>query len=279
MSNELVNIAPAGSLVQGGLGVNLQSKFFKLKPGTLNIVQPNSQQGTRGNLRISETGQEYKTMRVALLLEPVEQREFHIGDGNMNRKPENLMCFSRDMIRPDAKAKVPQAVNCSSCPNASWDKYRQTKAKEDIPKCDAYYYAVLIDTEFQLPLRLFVRSKSKKPFDKGMESVARTILTAQSQGKNPNLFDVSFTLGTEAIKNDNGTTSYILKLSDFQSVTDEERVKFGNVYQDLVNRRQVNDQAYLEHEAERQIDNTQSAVDNLVSEGEYVDQDQSPITI
>jgi hypothetical protein len=183
--------------------VNFGSKFARVKPGTINIVQPNSQAegAIKGNLRISETGDQYKTMRVALLLEPVEQRAFYIGagDGMMNRTPENLMCFSRDMVKPDAKAKQPQAFNCASCPNASWDKYRQNKVKENIPPCDAYFYVVLIDTEFKLPLQMYVRSKSKKPFEKGMENITRTLLKLRSQtGTEPDYYDCTFTLGTKA---------------------------------------------------------------------------------
>ncbi len=226
-------------------------------------------------------------MRVALLREPKEQRQYHIGDGEMNRKIENLMCFSREVVwgqnpqtgrpmelqGPDNKAKVPQAVKCFSCPNASWDKYRQNPSKDNIPPCDMYIYATLIDTEFKLPLQLYVRSKSKAPFEKGMEQLTRTLLTKFSQDNiPPNYYDVSFTLGTKAIQS-NGKTSYILDLSDFQVVTPDERDSFGEVFKNLVG---AGDQEQEQLVADTTaVAAAQNSVDSLVTGYD----DSEPITI
>src|ERR1700674_77591 len=115
MSNELVKVNEEGkSLVPtGGHGIDFGSKLFNLKPATLSIVQKMSQvaNATPGKLRINETGEEFDLMTVVLLAMPVEWRDYHIGEkGGLNRTQENLMCFSRDLIRPDARSKDPQAL-------------------------------------------------------------------------------------------------------------------------------------------------------------------------
>lgn len=272
---------PAAQAVQKfSSKVNFGSKFAKVKPGTVNIVQPNSQAegAIKGNLRIHETGDQFKEMRVALLLEPVEQRAYYIGqgDGQMNRTPENLMCFSRDMKQPDAKAKVPQSFTCAGCPNASWDKYRQTKSKNDIPPCDAYYHVVMIDGNFKLPLQMYVRSKSKKPFDTIMENVTRTLLKYRSQtGIEPDYFDCTFTLFTKAEKNNNGTTTYVLAGKDFSIITPEEREEFGEVFANFVAARTSAGPEGVDVETKQIAANVQSVDDiatgdTKVLEPEYV---------
>lgn len=270
---------------QGGLGINLSSKLFQTRPSTINIVQPNSQAegAIKGNLRVSETGDQYKTMRVVLLLEPAEQRQYYIGEKDqMNRTPDNLMCFSRDMKKPDLQAKDPQAYNCASCPRQDWDKWRTAKDKGVSgaelkalqPSCDSFYRVLMIDTNFQIPLQMFVRSKSKKPFEKGMEQFANTVLKMRSQGLNPNIFDISFTLSTK-LETVGKFSSYVLQCSDFKAITDEEREKFGDIYLKYINRGKSNDdaeQAEAEAEASQDsIDQVNKSIDNAVIDPEYLD--------
>ena len=124
MSTALTVLQDAPNAIQqGGLGVDFGSKLFALRPATLSIVQPSStiENAVKGNLRINETGDQYTEMFVTLLVMPTEQRNYYIGNpSEMNRTLENLMCFSRDMITPDPKARIPQAVNCASCPRQDW---------------------------------------------------------------------------------------------------------------------------------------------------------------
>lgn len=270
---------------QGGLGLNLNSRLFQLKPDTLSIVQPNTtaEGAKKGHLRVAGTGDQFETMRVTLLDTPVEQRSFYVGEaGQLNRVPENLHCYSRDMQFPDAKAKYPQAPSCANCPKGSWDAYRAAKdkgqvigLKELIPPCDAFYYMALIDTEYKMPLQMFIRSKSKQPFEAGMKQLARRLAMLQAKNKRtPNVFDVSFTLSTTLITTGK-FPSYVLKLSDFQGVTDEEKEAFGEVFASYTAQKANFQQATEENEAlnadKKEIANTESSIDDAVLEGSYED--------
>lgn len=281
MPNELTVINNQSTQIQtapqGGRGIDFSSRLFQLRPATINIVQPNStaEGALKGHLRISETGQQFEKMTVALLKMPSEQRAWYTGEaGQMNRTPDNLMCFSRDLERPDPKAKMPQALKCNGCPKASWDAYRAEKnagripSKSLIPGCDAYYVAYLIDAVYKLPLQLYVRSKSKGPFEDGMKNVARTIKLMQAQGLSPDIFDVKFTLGTKLITT-GSFKSYVIDIANVKAITPEEREAFGPVYEEFVARNTRNTDADLEAEAESQIAQSQDDV-NKVLEPEYV---------
>lgn len=239
---------------QGGLGIDFSDPLFRLRPGTIAINQPNTQVdgAIKGKLRITETGQQFDEMLVTLLKMPAKQRAYYTGNsGQMNRTPDNLTCFSRDMIRPDKGAKVPQAVLCQSCPNGDigWERYRETKAKEDIPQCDAYYYALFIDTVYKMPLQMYIRSKSKKPFENGLQELARTLYMMQSQGLNPNIFDLSFKLSTKKILT-GALPSYVIHLSDFKAITDEQRADFGTIYMQFLNRVDEPEESAIEADAQ-----------------------------
>lgn len=247
MGNELT------VLDQGGLGVDFSNRLFKLAPATININQPNTQiEGAiRGKLRISETGQQFDEMIVTLLKMPVEQRAYYAGKTEqLNRTPENLLCFSRDLIRPDKAAKEPQAPYCKSCPqgDAAWEKWRQTRDKKDIPQCDAYFYALFIDTVYKMPLQMYIRSKNKDPFKAGMQNLARTLFMMKSQGLNPNIFDVKFKLKTRRIMT-GAYPSYVIDLSDFEAISPEDQQDFGNIYQQYVSRDEYHDQVMVEDDS------------------------------
>lgn len=222
---------------QGGVGVDFSSPLFQLSPSTIAINQPNTQlEGAiRGKLRITDTGQQFEEMVVTLLKMPTKQRAYYTGQaGQLNRTPDNLECFSRDSKRPDVTARVPQSVTCDNCQHGDlgWNKWRQTKLKEDIPQCDAFYHALFIDTVFKMPLQMFVRSKSKGPFEDGMKLLARTLyMLEQSTGTKPNIYDISFKISTKKIMT-GALPSYVLQLSDFKGITEEERAVFGKVYLD-----------------------------------------------
>lgn len=271
--SSLVVVEHSQAIQQGGVGIDFGSKLFQLKPATLTINQPNTQTegAIKGKLRISETGDQFEEMYVTLLKMPVEQRAYYIGEpGQLNRTPDNLMCFSRDMFRPDAAAKVPQSIKCDGCPKASWEKWRQSKKKEDIPPCDAYYYALFIDTVYKMPMQMYIRSKSKGPFEAGMQNLARTFAKMKSQGQNPNIWDIKFRLSTEAIKTGN-LTSYVLKISNPEAISDGERAEFGEMYMSYVNRGKPSEPA---QEAAK-IDTAEQIIDAEVIE----DSGSGPIEI
>lgn len=253
------------SLQHGGLGVDFNHPAFRLKPGTININQPNTQVegAVRGKLRISETGQQFDEMLVTLLKMPVQQRSYYTGQaGTLNRTKENLLCYSRDMVRPDPLAREQQASTCASCPHSNWDLWRKTKLKVDVPPCDAYWYALFIDTEYKLPLQMFIRSKNKKPFESGMEEVFRTLYMMRSQGLNPNIFDVKFRLSTKRILT-GALPSYVINISDVKAIEDDERAEFGTVYQQFLTR--PGDEAPDEETETTQQYNYNAQVDDAVS--------------
>jgi len=284
MSTELTVLNNTTAIQQGGLGVDFGNKLFALKPATLSIVQPNSQVegAVKGNLRINETGDQYEEMWATLLMMPSEQRQYHIGNpGELNRTPENLMCFSTDLVVPHAKARIPQAVTCASCPRADWGPWREYKEKNNgqtnkllIPPCDAHYMALLMDTQYKLPLKMYIRSKGKEPFEAGMNNVARVIAMMKAEGKNPNIFDVKFKIRTKQIQTGK-FISYVPTFTDPTPITDEEREQFGAVYLQFINQRAKKEQDDAIAEAEGAISESQGAVDSSVIEGDYVGTDDT----
>lgn len=260
MSTELTVVGQQSTALAAppsGLGIDFGSHLFQIKPATLSINQPNTQvEGAiKGKLRLSDTGDQFDELFCTLLAMPVEKRAYYVGiPGQLNRLPENLMCFCSNVQRnqqraeitgPDEKSKVAQAIRCNGCSRASWDKWRQTKLKEDLPPCDLYYYALLIDTKYKMPMQMFIRSKAKQPFEQGMEKLSRRFLMMKSQGLNPNIFDIGFTLKTKQIKTGQ-LTSYVPELSDFRAITPEEKVEFGAIYQQFVSRQSRFDDPELE---------------------------------
>lgn len=250
----------------GGLGVDFGSKLFQLKPATLGVVQSNTtiDGAIKGKLRVSETGDQFDFLTCTLLVMPIEQRSFYTGvAGQLNRTPDNLMCFSRDMVRPDAKAKVPQAVLCKNCAKADWEAWRQNKVKENIPPCDAYYYVVLIDTVYKMPLQMFIRSKAKQELEQGCQNISRRLAMMKAGGKNPNLFDIKFKLSTKSIKTGQ-FTSYVPVMSDFSAITDEERVEFGDIYTSFLAKGEKASNDAAEEQAQSQVDNAGQSIDDAV---------------
>lgn len=280
---------PSSQLVTttGGLGIDFSSHLFQLKPATLSINQPTTQAegAIKGKLRLSDTGDQFDELFCTLLVMPVEKRSYYVGPpGQLNRSSENLMCFCSNVQRnqqraeitgPDSKSKVEQAIRCSGCSKASWEKYRQSKLKEDIPPCDLYYYALLIDTKYKMPMQMFIRSKQKQPFEQGMEKLSRRFMMMKAQGLNPNIFDIGFTLKTKQIKTGQAI-SYVPELSDFRAITPEERIEFGEIYQSYIARQTKFDDPELE--AAEQIDKAVENINNQVT-GDVGDIQEGEIVI
>jgi hypothetical protein len=277
MGTELTVLNNTEAIEQGGLGIDFGNKLFAVKPGTLTIVQPNSQiEGAiKGKLRISETGDMFDEIWATLLVMPHEQRQYHIGNaGELNRTFENLMCYSNDLIKPDPKAKIPQAVTCANCPKQDWGPWREYKEanggstnKALIPPCDAHYQVTLLDTVYQLPVRMYIRSKAKPEFESGMQNLSRVIAMAKAQGKNPNLFDVKFKLSVKEITSGK-FKSFVPRFSDFKMITEDEREKFGAIYLSYID--SLKKPAQKQLEAEQESVAQQEAEVNAAIDGEYV---------
>lgn len=249
MSTELAiigqdNTALATSTAPTGLGRTGTSRLMNFTPATLGIVQPNSNidGAIKGNLIIDgDSDLQFKEMIVTLLLEPEEQRAYYVGEaGGLNRTPENLHCFSRDLIAPDVRAKFPQSLTCKNCPKQSWEQFRMKKdkgiptTKDDIPPCDAFFLATLMDTQYKMPLRMYIRSQSKDPFEAGMKKITRKLMMLGAvKGVTPNIFDVSFRLSTKLVTK--GKFSfYVLNIDQVEGITDEQKASFGVVFEQFI---------------------------------------------
>lgn len=277
MSEALVQVGTQ-ALQQGGLGINSASKLLQLKAATLSINQKMTQakDAIPGKLRITETGQQFDEMIVALLDTPVEERAYYEGE---ERNLDTRLCFSTDLERPHAKASVPQAITCANCPKASWEKWRQNKIPANIPPCETFYRALLIDTVYQIPLQLYIRSTQKKPFEAGMQNLARTLAIMKAQSKTqPNIYDVKFRISTREETNKKKQPYYVLQMSDFKVITPDEREQFGAVYSDFTNSRRRAADKQAEQEAAESMDNSAETIEASVVEGEYV-APQGEITI
>ena len=285
MSTELTVINTQVDLQKGGVGIDFSNPLFNLKPATLGIVQKNTtiEGAIAGKLRISDTGDQFDSITAVLLQMPNEQRQYHIGNpGELNRIPENLVCYSRDMIQPDVKSKIPQAINCASCPRSDWAPWREYKEKNNgqsnkalIPPCDSSYYLAILDTAYQLPLQMLIRSKARDPFEAGMQNLARVIAMAKAQGKSPNIFDVSFEIGTKVITTGK-FSSYVPTFTNFKYVTEEQRAAFGAVYLQYIASKNRKQETAATDDAGTTA--TNEKIDSSVVEGEYVGDDQE-ITI
>jgi len=247
MSTALTVLNDAGLVPhqKEGRGIDFGARIFRVRPSTLTVVQPNSQAegAIKGKLRITQSGEQYDEMTMVLLSTPVESRAYYAGKpGEMNRTRENLMCYCTNVIRnrkgveissPDEGVKVPGALKCDGCPKSDWSKYRQTHDREDIPPCDLFYKALFMDTQFQLPIRWFLRSSGKTAFEAGMAELSRRFAMMKAKGLSPNIYDVSFKVTTK--KQQKGqVVTYIPVFSDFNLLEPEDREKFGGVYQQFV---------------------------------------------
>lgn len=282
MSNtelSIINNTQVAPVRTGGMGISA-NLFAKLKPATLSINQPNTQVdgAIKGHLRINETGQQFDKMRLTLLVEPTKQRQYYIGEkGQLNRQPENLMCFSTDCSRPHPKAKDPQALKCFGCQQSDWTAYREdprpkAQKRDLIPNCDEFFKAMFIDTHLKMPLQSYFRGTSKQEFDRGLENLVRHLAIMSANGKDPNIFDVSFTLTTKRVESGK-TVVYVPVLSDFSGVTPEERQVFAAVFEAYASRGRRNDDAEAEDEAAEEVQSANDSIDSAATgpvEGEYL---------
>lgn len=212
-------------------GIDFSDTSFRVKPLTININQPMTQAegAEKGKLRLSD-GRQFSSITVALLQKPDLQRSFYTGAaGALNRKPANLVCFSRDMVRPDDLSREKQSTLCADCNKGdlAWVKWRETKLKADIPPCDAWYYSLFIDTVSKLPLQMYIRSKNKAPFEAGIEAIKTALKERRAQGLRYNYFDVTFKLSTTKILTGN-LPSWVMSISDIQGTPEQDRDAYAD---------------------------------------------------
>ena len=230
-------------------GVDFSKSIFRLTPKTLSLNQPTTKSDTaiKGKLRVVETEKQYDKMRVVLLVEPREQRQYRIGEKGNNFSAENLLCFCSRVIRtddgkkelsgPDPRAKMPQSMTCASCSQASWDKYRakkdknQTPTEADYPACESFYKLLLLNLDdHNKPLYLYVRGKSRRAFEKGLGTLTEMLFDIASEGVPPEVYYVSFELSGKKDADNTKTTTYILNLANFETCTPEQIEAFNKAY-------------------------------------------------
>lgn len=258
---------------QGGVGLPADSRLFELKPDTVTINQPNTQHegAIKGHLRLSG-GDQYEFLNVVILDAPREWFDYFVGEpGTLYRTKENLMCFSRDRIKPDRSARSPQSLLCGSCNKSmeisdNWEKYRQTKNKADMPGCEATLSVLLLDTNWKIPLRMYLRSAARKAFKTGLKDMGRKLEMMKSQGINPNIFDIAFKLSTKPLVTGR-ITNYVPFLSEFRGVTAEERQEFlAKHIQYVVNAQQRNPQP---EDTEAQANQVSESIDTQAADSSY----------
>ena len=264
MSDSTALVVPTQAAIQiGGLGVDFTNPLFRIQPATVSITK-------EGQFKVSDDGGLFEEMFVTLLDMPNESRAYYINpnDEEMFRNPENLMCFSTDMIEPSEKSKVMQAPKCAGCPRSNWEPYRNAKArgvigkqlKALIPPCDPAYRVELIDTVYKMPLRMYIRSTRRAPFEEGMSKVARQIAMMQAQGKNPNIFDVRFRMSLK-LEVKGPYRYYVPVFTDIKAVTNEEREAFGDVYIKYIQFKQAFASQKTDTSAEAEIAAASAALD------------------
>lgn len=299
----LNNNQPTALAVGGGFG--LDSRLFKLKPGTLEIVQRTTKQdgAIPGKLRVTQTNEHFDEMRVVLLINPQEQRQYFPKGAKMER--DSKACFSLDNIQPHPRAKDPQAINCAVCTKGdiNWKKWRETKNSNDLPPCQKYWHLFVADRQTQMAYYLNLKGKSVMPFEQAMQNMARLFASLEANVKAanakkgfsfnpktrqfsptpgvtipegvtadplPNIFDISFTM---YVKKDAGGDAFVFQAKEFKALLPEARAEFGALVEDFLNRR-ANGQVVSQEEVE--AENDAKEANAAVSEQSGISADSSP---
>ena len=204
-------------------------------------------------------------MQLVQLIEPKPSRAYFQGKGFSR---DNLVCFSRDSITPDPRAKVVQSMDCASCSKGSWAKYRETGNKSDVPPCKESFRNVVADRVTQLPYFLDIRSTNIPVWlDRRtglMQVIARKMALLRSQGLEPNLFDFSFKVYT--VKSG---IYYNLAFREVGLIKDEDKAKFGSLYIQLINAR-LEQQEAQEQKVAAEADATVTAEMSEPTGQEYI---------
>jgi hypothetical protein len=260
-------------------------------PGTFRRVDNNERLGTsdeNGNIVKDE-------IRVVIIGDPESHREYYLNDGKTYNK-EQKICFSTDNIQPHSFAKVPQAMYCETCPmgDINWKKWREGgKTPNLLPPCSKFWHLFIAERNTQVAYYLNVKGKSVKLFEDAMRMQmtplldridSNAVMINKSRGyklnKNtgafefvgegqatappeprPNVYDIAFTIYSNRKDGD-----IVMGFKDFMRMKPEDRLEFGGLYDDFVNRKKAQKAAPAMSE-EAQGD---AAVTEEI-EGEYMD--------
>ena len=218
-SEELVKITPANAFeVDFG-------QIRKIEPYTLSLDQPMSEtEGCQpGMLRVVETGQLRKEIKIVLIQKPTESRAYELG----KYPDQKLVCFSRDMVKPSERSPDVQALNCKGCRHSNWDRYNKSKNEKDLPGCKITSQAVMIDFDNVYPIKMYIRGKSRSEgLEEGLQQVIQNFVTIKMTKGSVAWTDVALTLtSVKQKKNPN----YQLKVTDVHPLTAEEREHLSGI--------------------------------------------------
>ena len=257
--SDLVKTDPNKALVKGGVGLN--SKYTKIRPDRIVVVQPTSTTGTPGKFRFSATGEEFSELQLVHL----QDREGRTYFEGTDFKAENLICYSEDNILPSKNARIPQSLDCASCAHSDWTKYRQTRNILDLPKCKEVLHALVLERSSGLPFNFDIRGKSISGYAEALQIIARKCVLMQAKGLNPNVYDFSFKVTLMR-----SGTYYVIKVVEGSVglIKEEEREKFGELYvkyvSELEREKMEADEAIREAKAVGEVET------GLTTDGEYI---------
>lgn len=233
------------------------SEIKKISPFTLSIDQPLTEKEDvkPGMLRVQETGQLRKEVKVVMIQKPRETRAYQIG----TFPNQQTLCFSRDMLKPDPRSQDMQAMVCSGCKHASWEKFNKTKDINDAPKCKITSHCIFIDYENLYPVEMYIRGKSRSDgLETGLQQIVQQFIALKMMNGTVAWTDVVLTLTTEKGKKNN---NYVLKIKDVHPVTAEERGHLVTIVGLIAAQRQQMMARIAETEAAKQA----AAVDDEVT--------------
>jgi hypothetical protein len=218
---DLVKVDSNVTLVKGGVGLN--SKYTRIRPDRIVIVQPTSKTGTPGKFRFDATGEEFAELQLVHL----QDREGRTYFEGTDFKVENLVCYSENNIVPSKNARIPQSLDCASCAHSDWTKYRQSRNILDLPKCKEVLHALVLERSSGLPFKFDIRGKSIGGYAEALQIIARKCVLMQAKGLNPNVYDFSFKISLVR-----SGTYYAVKVVEGSVglIKEDEREKFGDLY-------------------------------------------------
>jgi hypothetical protein len=230
----------------------------KIEPYTLSLDQPMSDKEgvTPGMLRIVETGQLRKEVKIVLIEKPRESRSYELG-----KYPDaKLLCFSRDMVKPSNRSPDVQALNCAGCRHSKWEKFNKTKDPKDAPGCKITSRIVAIDFDNVYPVQMYVRGKSRSAgLEEGLQQVIQNFVTIKMSKGNVAWTDVALTLTSEKQK---GNPNYQLKIKAVHPLTLEERAQLAGIITIVAAQKQQ----MLQRLADAEADGKQAVVDDEVTQ-------------
>jgi hypothetical protein len=256
MANEELVVLGKDALAKGGLGFD--AGVFQLRPAFLKLLQPMNLLGQpAGTLLDTESKNTFTDIQVVLMNKPAQARKKYFPGNNFTR--DSVQCFSTDMIVPHASAKDKQAMDCAHCQHSSWDKWRQTRSKTDLPACKEYWTLSFVERTTRMPYKMNVEGGSISTFKEGMAQLARmgAMLLANVKQENlkiteenktlpadqqkplkpaPSIFDISFHIYVIAPQPGDSNRNYRLGFKDFRSLKPEDREEFGSLFLQYVNR-------------------------------------------